>query len=215
MQLKGISQNSPEWLLARVGCVTASHAGDVMKKLKDIKKEPEKRKKYRRQLIWERFRGISYEHYVTAEMQWGIDHQEEAREAYEIETGRLVSPGGFWLHDRIAMFGASPDYLLGKDGLVEIKCPTSDNHIQHFEDGEIDENYEWQMMAQCAVTGRRYCDYVSFDPRWPEHLQLWIKRFVPDQAVLRGMELEIEHFLEQVEQSATDLDHLPKVVVMK
>jgi hypothetical protein len=184
---------------------------------RDPNKELERRRKYRQQLAWERFNARAVQHYVTDEMQWGIDHQDAARQAYEVEKGVFLEPGGWWLHDRISWFGASPDYLLDDGlGLVEIKCPgRSENHIEHFDiNWDIDPDYEAQMIAQLACTGRQYCDYVSYDPRWPENLQLFIWRFKPDPAVLRGVEQEIDFFLHQVEEYVNNLARQPKVVVM-
>lgn len=219
MQVEGINQNSPQWIMSRVGHGTASHAGDMIAKPKrETTGELERRRKYRSQLAWERINCRAVQHWVKPEMQWGIDHQDAARQAYEIEKGVILEPGGWWLHDRISWFGASPDYLLPDGlGLVEIKCPYySENHDEHFDnDWELDKDYEAQMTAQLAVTGRQYCDYVSYDPRWPEKLQLFVWRFKPEPAVLRGLEQEIDFFLHQVEQHCHDRAQWPKVVVMQ
>ena len=136
-----------------------------------------------------------------------------------LRKGCFFEDGGFWLHYRIPAFGASPDYLLPDGlGLVEIKCPLLENHIEHFDspDFDIDEDYKAQMMAQLACTGRQYVDYVSYHPGWPEDLQFFVKRFQPDRALVRGLELEVEFFLSQVERYTNDLKHRKsKVVVMK
>ena len=197
----GIVQNSNEWLVARIGCGTASRAGDMLAKPVRGNGELARRRNYREDLANERDQGRAIEHRVTPEMQWGIDHQDEARVRYEIETGLFLIEGGFWLHPQIPFFGASPDYLLpdGK-GLVEVKCPTSRTHRRSFKHGEVDPDYVLQMAAQMACTGREYCDYVSYDPRFPEDKQFWVKRFMRDEAFIHGMEMEIEHFLYEVEQ---------------
>lgn len=209
---KGIQQNSPQWIRARLGMVTASHMGEVMAKLKRETREAASRRKYRRQLALERLNNCAIEHFVTKEMQWGIDHQEEAASAYEVEKGVLLAPGGLWLHDRIGMFAASPDYLLpdGK-GLVEVKCPTTNKHFDLVDGEEIDEldsdsgEWLWQMRAQLACTGRAYCDFVSWDPRMKqEDMRLFIRRISredeEEDAIIRGMELEVEQFLVEVDR---------------
>lgn len=222
MQVVGISQNSPAWVRARIGYVTASRMGNVMKKLVRSTNEAAERSSYRDELVVERLRGYAAEHKVTPDMQRGIDLQPAAAAAYEIEKGVLLDEGGWWLHDKIRFFGASPDYLLpdGK-GLVEVKVPRSENHKNYVkygwqEDKETNRLYEWQMRAQLACTGRQYVDFVSFDPSLPQkNLRLWIKRFPREDVIIRGMELEVEHFLGEVAQEVADLIHLPKVVVMQ
>lgn len=140
----------------------------------------------------------------------------------KLRKGCFFDEGGWWVHDRIRYFGASPDYLLsdGK-GLVEIKVPRPENHIDYWEYGwdekdETNQRYEWQMRAQLSVTKREYVDFVSFDPSLPQkHLRLWVKRFMREDAIIRGMELEVEQFLLEVEQGVEDLIRLPRIVVIE
>lgn len=201
-QLIGIEQESPEWVIARVGCATASRMADVMAKRRDMK-EAAPRYNYRMELVIENLTGRAADHYVSPAMEWGIETQKEARGAYEIHMGVDTEPGGLWLHDRIYKFAASPDYLVGADGLVECKCPLSFTHLEYLVRKEIPEEYQWQMLAQMACTGRQWCDFVSFDPRLPEDLQLFVRRFdrtEQAQALIAGMELEVVQFLIEVEE---------------
>jgi hypothetical protein len=89
-RIEDIQQNSPAWIRARIGNVTASHMGEVMAKLKRETREAKPREKYRKQLALERLNNRASEHFVTREMQWGIDHQEQAAGAYEIEKRVLL-----------------------------------------------------------------------------------------------------------------------------
>lgn len=198
-QMIGIEQESPEWIVARVGCVTASRMADLMTKRKDGK-EAAPRYNYRMELVIENLTGRAADHYVSPAMEWGLETQKEARGAYEVEKGVDLAPGGLWIHDKLPRFAASPDYLLGTDGLVETKCPMSATHLEYLIAGEIPEDYQWQMLAQMACTGRQYCDFVSFDPRLPEDLQLFVKRFPRDEGLIAAMELEVRQFLQEVDE---------------
>lgn len=219
MQIVGIRQNSPRWIRSRVGLVTASHVWEVCTKRKtNPEKELTSRRHYRNRVVLERVNGRAWQTYVTEEMQWGIDHQSDACERYEIETGVFLQEGGWWLHDKIRMFGASPDYLLDDGlGIVEVKCPTIENHYEFYKSREIPIEYQWQIRAQLSVTGRAYCDYVSFDPRCRErHMQIVIQRVMRDEALIRGMEAEVQQFLREVDDEcrASRERKSDKVVVM-
>ena len=198
-QMIGVEQESPEWIVARVGCATASRMADVVAKRKDGK-EAAPRYNYKMELVVENLTGRAADHYVSPAMEWGIETQKEARGAYQVETGVDAEPGGLWIHDRLPRFAASPDYLVGEDGLVECKCPLSSTHLEYLVSKEIPEEYQWQMLAQMACTGRQWCDFVSFDPRLPEDLQLFVKRFPRDEALIYALELEVEQFLKEVDE---------------
>ena len=216
--INGIVQNTPEWLVKRIGCGTASHCGDMVAKLVRSGEEAARRRDYREDIELERKMRRATERDVLRipDVVWGIEHQQDAMERYELESGILVSPGGFWLHPRIPFFGASPDYLLpdGK-GLIEVKCPTSRTHYRSFKYGKVKEDYVLQMCAQMSVCEREYVDYVSFDPRFPERDdQIWIKRFTRDDPYIRGLEADIQQFLAEVERNTRNGKPESKVVVM-
>lgn len=196
MRIEGLSQNTPEWIVHRHGMVTASRVADVMSKRKDGK-ESAPRKKYKTDLMLEVLTGKAAEHYVTPAMEFGLENQPLAAEAYEQHTGIEIEEGGFWVNDRIPRFGASPDYLVGDDGLMECKVPNTDTHIDTLLSEEIDEAYLWQMQAQMACTGREWCDFVSYDPRLPKQLRLFVKRVPRDEKLIAAMEFEIILFLEE------------------
>jgi putative phage-type endonuclease len=200
MALIEIQQGTAEWLQMRVGSVTASYMANVMEKLKKGG-ETQARKNYKVELVCERITGLKYEHYVTPSMEWGIENEPLARAAYEVETGFEAKPGGIALHDRIKWLMASPDGLVGEDGLVEFKCPTTATHIEYIGAGVVPPEYHWQMLCQMACSGRKWCDFVSFEPRMPYALQLFIRRMERDDARIAEMEAEVEKFIGEIEDS--------------
>lgn len=193
-----MDQRSEEWFAARLGKVTASRVADLMAKTKTGPSAS--RANYMADLIVERLTGIRPEGFTNAAMQWGTDTEPQARAAYEFLTDATVVEEGFCLHPTIADFGASPDGLIGDAGLIEIKCPNTAAHIEVLLTGSVPGKYETQMQAQMACTGRAWCDYVSFDPRMPGDMQLFVKRVARDDAFIFRMEDEIRLFL-------ADLDH--------
>jgi putative phage-type endonuclease len=115
-------------------------------------------------------------------MQWGTETEPQARNAYCFRHDTDVSECGFYDHPKIGMAGASPDGLIGLDGLVEIKCPNSATHIQTLLGGSVPEKYRTQMLWQMACTDRAWCDFVSYDPRLPESMRLFVQRVERDDA---------------------------------
>jgi len=198
-------QGSPEWLQMRCGCATSSRLNDALDKLKDPKKESAARARYRKELMIERLTGRSTPHFVSEAMMWGTEWEGKARVEYEQKTGNDVSQIGLALHPEIKWFGASTDGLVGKDGILEIKCLNSINHLDILISQEIPTDYHWQMLGGMACAERQWCDFVSFDPRLPEPYQIFVKRFHRDDALIRGMELEVVCFLEQVDKQLAQL----------
>lgn len=194
---------SPEHLQQRLGRVTASRIADVMAKTKTGWAAT--RQNYRAELVAERLTGNPSSRYVSAEMLHGIEQEPHARNAYEVITGYDVAPGGFVLHPVYDMAGASPDGLVGLDGLVEIKCPNTSTHIDTLLTGDIDRRYVLQMHWQMACTGRTWCDFVSYDPRLPLSMQTFVKRVERDEKLVEEMEQAVRVFLGEI---ATIVDEL-------
>ena len=197
-----IEQGTPEWHQLRLGKVTASRVSDVMAKIKTG--ESASRKNYRAELVVQRLTGLPSESFTNAAMEWGTATEPMARIAYEIEKEVLVEQVGFIEHPTIAMFGCSPDGL-AHDGMIEIKCPNSATHIEYLTDNKAPAKYINQMQCQMAVTGRKWCDFVSFDPRLPEDLQLFVVRVERDQKYIDSMEVEVVEFLTEVEGMVNQL----------
>jgi len=191
-----MEQRTDEWFSARLGCVTASRTADVMAKTKSGYSAS--RSNYMAQLITERLTGQQTEGFSSAAMQWGTDTEPQARMAYELMTGETVQETGFGLHPSIKFFGASPDGLVGSDGLLEIKCPNTSTHIDTLLADKVPSKYLTQMHVQMICTGRNWCDFVSFDPRLPGDMSFWMQRVNRDDAFCKEIEAEVSSFLDEL-----------------
>jgi putative phage-type endonuclease len=199
-------QRTPEWFQQRCGKVTASRVADILAKTKTGYSAD--RKNYAAQLVAERLTGTPAQTFSNAAMQWGTDTEPMARVAYETATGHFVTEVGFIPHPDLEMAGASPDGLVGDDGLVEIKCPNTATHIDYLLNRKIPSKYEAQMAWQLICTGRKWCDWVSFDPRMPEHLQLLVIQYRPTEEYLQEITKEIVSFLDEVADTVMKLQQL-------
>ena len=191
-----MQQRSPEWHAVRLGKVTASRVADVVSKTKSG--YGASRANYMAELVCERLTGQSGERFTNAAMQWGNDNEPLARDAYAFLTGSDVAEIGFAPHPTIADSGASPDGLVGDDGMVEIKCPSTATHIDYLLTGAVPLKYVIQMQWQMACTGRAWCDFFSFDPRLPAELQTFRKRIARDDAHIADLQSEVAGFLSEL-----------------
>lgn len=198
-----IIQGSPEWFAARLGKVTASRVSDVIAKTKTG--WGASRINYLAELVAERLTGASADKFSNAAMQWGTEQEPEARAAYEFRVGADVVQVGFVPHPIIPMTGASPDGLVGDEGLVEIKAPNTATHIDTLISQTIPGKYVTQMLWQMACTGRQWCDFISYDPRLPPSMRLFVKRLVRDDARIAELERDVSEFLAEVEQKVEQL----------
>lgn len=196
---------TPNWFAARRGLLTASRMNDALAVLKNGKPS-ESRRKLMFELLAERMTGAAVDHYVTPAMQWGIDNQADAISAYEAETGELVGPEVFVLHPEIDWFGATPDGLVGADGLLEVKCPTTPKHLAWIVAGEVPDEHRLQMLTQIACTRRQWVDFVSFDPRVKGKAQLFIKRYEPAREEIEKIEAGVREFLAELDAMSKQLD---------
>lgn len=196
-------QRSEAWIQQRLGRVTASRIADLMARTKTG--YGASRANYMAELICERLTGVKQDGYTNAAMQWGIDNEAAARAAYSFYTDADVAEEGFILHPQIEDSGASPDGLVGSDGLVEIKCPNTASHIETLLSGDIAGKYLLQMQWQMACTGRQWCDFMSFDPRMPGDMQVWIKRVPRDEAKIAEIEAEVRKFLAEIYSTVSTL----------
>lgn len=198
-----IEQRSDAWRQIRLGKVTASKVADVLAKTRNG--WGASRANYAAQLICERLTGQPTETFQNDVMRFGTENEPHARAAYEFHTDNAVELVGFVDHPAIAMSGASPDGLVGSDGLIEIKVPNTATHIDTLLNQAIPGKYQTQMAWQMACTGRAWCDYVSFDPRLPEEMRLFVKRFERDDKALKEMEREVEIFLGEIDDTLAQL----------
>ena len=190
-----MEQRTEEWFAARLGKVTASRVADVLAKIKSG--ESASRKNYKMELVVQRLTNKVGESFTNAAMEWGTEQEPFARMAYEAHTGTFVKEEGFVDHPTIEGFGCSPDGIVG-EGLIEIKCPNTATHIETVLENKAPSKYIPQMQAQMACTGAKWCDFVSFDPRVPEDLQLFVVRVDRDQEYIDAMEVEVKQFLSEV-----------------
>ena len=156
-------QGSEEWKVARLAMVTASKLSDVMAKTKSGYSAT--RKNYMMKLICEKLSGNAEEGFTSAAMVRGVELEAEARNAYSFRNNVDVIEEGFIVHPVETGFGASPDGLVGDDGLIEIKCPNTATHVEFLKSGKPKREYILQMHGQMLCTGRRWCDFVSYDDR--------------------------------------------------
>ena len=197
-----MQQRTEEWLTARAGKVTASCLDDVM-----AAKTTAGYQNYMAKLICERLTGRAEQTPVSAAMQRGTDLESLARDFYVVETGAMVEEVGFYEHPSILNSGASPDGIIGTDGLIEIKCPNTATHIKTLESKKPALKYMRQMQWQMACTGRLWCDFVSFDDRLPEHLSFFCTRIERDDEMIAELEKSVTTFLNELEAK---INKLPK-----
>jgi len=201
-----IIQGSLEWFAARLGKVTASRVADVVAKTKSGPSAS--RANYMAQLIAERLTGVVQESFTNGAMQWGTEKEPEARAAYEFYRNEAVKEISFVLHPNIDQSGASPDGLVGDDGMVEIKCPNTATHLETLLGQMIPSKYHNQMQWQMACAGRQWCDFVSYDPRLPENMRLFVKRMPRDDIRIKELETEVAGFLLEIEVKLSELNSL-------
>ena len=198
-----MEQKSPEWFAARLGKATGSRIAEIVAKTKSG--DSASRGNYMAQLVIERLTNKQEESYSNDFMDWGNLQEPFARAAYEAATNVLVDEVGMITHPRIEMSGASPDGLVGDDGLVEIKCPKTATHIETLLSKTVPGKYNIQMQWQMACTDRSWCDFVSFDPRMPDVLQMFLKRVPRDDALIKTLENEVIKFLKEVDSKLEQL----------
>lgn len=201
-----MEQRTSEWFQERLGKVTASRVADIIARTKSGYSAS--RDNYMAQLVCERMTQTPVESYTNASMQWGTEQEPFARAAYESAKDVLVEEVGFIPHPLIQNSGASPDGLVGEFGLVEIKCPNTATHIQTLLDQKIPEKHIAQMQWQMCCTDRRWCDFVSFDPRMAEGLQIFIKRVEFDPEYVSMLEKEVILFLQELDNKIEQLNQL-------
>ena len=202
--IEKVEQGTPEWFAARLGNVTASRVADVIAKTKSGYSAS--RENYMAQLICERMTNTVAESYTNAAMQWGTETEPLARAAYESVADVLVDEVGYIAHPTIERAGASPDGLIGVFGLLEIKCPNTATHIDTLISEQVPTKYITQMQWQMSCTGRTWADFVSFDPRLPSGLQMFVKRVEFDAEYVAMLKEEVIKFLTELDAKISKLN---------
>lgn len=201
-----MEQRSDEWFAIRAGKATGSRIADIVAKTKTG--YGASRANYAAQLVAERLTGKPQDSFSNAAMVWGVETEPQAREAYEMKQGGYVEEVGFLIHPSIPESGASPDGLVGEDGMLEIKCPNTATHIEYLLGKVVPNKYKPQMTWQMLCAGRKWCDFVSFDPRMPERHQLFCVRYEFDAAYAAELETEVVKFLAEVAETVAKLEAL-------
>lgn len=204
-----IEQRSTEWHQQRCGKITASRFSDCLAFTKGSKNVPPKpleaRNKYARELAFEITSGNPVHMVSSKSMAWGTEAEVLAREAYELETGAIVTESGFVLHPDYPYIGASPDGLIGKDGGLEIKSPHDEAvHIRTWLEG-IPEEHIAQVQGNLFVTGRQWWDFVSFDPRQAAPYRLYIQRIPRDEDYIEKLRIGLLAFWTDVQKIVSEL----------
>lgn len=182
-----IDQNSEEWLDLRRGKFTASTFADLM-----AKKDTATYEKAVYQVAYEIMTGESPEFFETDYMRRGHDVEELAKREYEMLRFVDVLPGGFFAYDDYT--GASPDGLIGTDGLIEVKSPAFNTMINYLKKQVVPNQYKWQVQGQLFVTGREWCDFMAYHPKLP----VLIKRVYPDKDMFDTLRNELDIAIQSV-----------------
>ena len=201
-----MEQRSDEWFAARLGKVTASKVADVIAKTKTGYSAS--RDNYMAQLICERMTGQKQESFTNTAMEWGTATEPLARAAYEAHANVLVNEIGIIDHPFLPMCAASPDGLVDIDGMLEIKCPNTATHFDTLLSGFVPAKYIPQMQWQMACAGYDFVDFISYNPNFPDHLQLFVKRLDRDNNYIRELETEVSAFIAEIEQQILKLKEL-------
>lgn len=199
-----MEQRSPEWYAARCGSLGASQLNEALATTKSG--WGASRENLKNRIIAERLTGVPAESFQNAAMAWGVAQEDNARTAYEASRGVFVQEMGIALHPTLLHTHASPDGLVGDDGLIEIKCPNTTTHIETLRVKKAPSKYINQMLWQMRCTDRQWCDFVSYDPRLPSHLQLFVTRVERDDVAIAGLELKVAEFLNEVQQEIERLN---------
>lgn len=194
-----MEQRTKEWFEVRWGRATASRFADIMA-VGRAGQPLASRKNYLSQLVIERLTEPPTEDdgYKSPAMEWGIQYEPTAVLEYEMQTGNSVGNAFFEKHPKL-MAGASPDGYIGEDGLIEIKCPNSATHLETLQTKAIPKQYIAQVQGQLWITGRKWCDFISYDPRFPANAQLFITRVKRDEKYIKQLTKEVVRFLREVD----------------
>ena len=203
MNIIDCEQDSPEWHAARCGKVTASRIADIVRKTKTGISAS--RNTYMGQLVAERLSGQVTEGFTSKAMEWGKETEDKAIAFYAFMRDSAALKIGFVIHPSIDMSGASPDRLIDDDGLIEVKCPNSATHIATLLGAPVDPDYVKQMQWQMACTGRKWCDFVSFDPRMPSDMCIHQRRVHRDPVFIAELEHSVSVFLAEVDATVAQL----------
>ena len=201
-----MDQRSSEWFEARCGSLGASKIGVALSRLKRSGDRTAAAMDYLYELGAERLTGVPAKR--SNPMSWGVEHEDEARRFYAFLTNLPVVKIGLIPHPRIKGAHASPDSLVGDEGGLELKCPTSATHFRTLLEQAVPEDHLPQVHWALACSGRQWWDFVSYDPRFPDRLQFFQKRVMRDETIIASMEAEALDFVGEVGSKLLKIDEL-------
>lgn len=191
-------QGTDEWRAARVGSLGASQIHEATARIKSG--WGASRANVMAAMIAERLTGVAADGFMSTAMQHGMDFEPEARAAYAFYHGMDVETVGIFTHPKIAGTHASPDGWVKPHGLIEIKCPNTATHIDTLLALSIPEKYVKQMQWQMACSETQWCDFVSYDPRMPENMRLFVRRVPRNAEMIANLEKDVVEFMAELEQ---------------
>jgi YqaJ-like viral recombinase domain len=197
-------QGTNEWRQARCGSIGASDAPRVVRKIKSGGYSADRESLMAEKLL-ERLTGVPFEGFKSAAMLQGTEREPEARMTYELVRGVEVEEVGLIPHHTVKGSHASPDGLIGLDGLVELKCPQAPQHLALLLGETINGDYITQVQWQMACAGRAWCDVVSYCPSFPPAMRLWVRRVPRDAKFIGELEREITQFIREIDQKVDRL----------
>jgi hypothetical protein len=200
-----MEQRTEEWLNKRHGHVGCSRIGAILATGK-AGTPSATRKNYMAELICERLTGKRTEHYTSKEMEWGIENEPLARASYEAKTGSMVEEHGGKECESIPDWWGSPDGLVGIDGGIEIKCPNTATHIETLLTGKVAQEYVYQMAGYVKIYDRKWWDFISYDPRLPERLSMFVKRFTRDELPIDQVDTGVLQFIKELKELEEKLE---------
>jgi putative phage-type endonuclease len=192
-----LEQGTEAWRLARCGSLGASSLGDALAKTKSG--WGASRANVLARLAIERLTGTPQDTYQNQAMRDGVEREPTARAAYQFERGVLVKQVGLIKHPTIAGTHASPDGLVADDGMIEIKAPSAATHLETLLGAPIPQKYQYQCAWQMGCTGRKWVDFTSYHPDFPEAMQLHITRINRDGRLIAELEDQVREFLAELE----------------
>ena len=167
---KDINQGSPEWFEIRVGKVTASHAQAIGNNGKGLDT-------YLLEVVSEMFSSAQKDQYSNEHTERGNELEPLARSMYELQENVEVEEIGFAEYNDFV--GCSPDGLVGKDGMIEIKCPDDKTYFNILMEEKIDSGYDWQCQMNMLILKRKWCDLVYYNPNFEKSMKIF--RLKPDK----------------------------------
>lgn len=207
--MSDIQQRTDDWRAQRAGKITASRFVDVVAVTKAGKPTADRRK-YMREIVFERLAATATHEIGGKALGWGTEVEPFGKEMFELETGLFLTEAPFVTHSKYPFIGCSPDALIGADGGYESKCPHDEGvHIETWLNGMPEEHIP-QVQGCMFVTGRKWWEFVSFDPRMAPRFQLYHQRIARDDdyinsTLLPGLlqfEMEVQHMIKQLEARA-------------